>query len=267
MDFLRPDSQNGPGPVVPPVRVCYQLTLIDDRHIEIFVVVEHLHRAGLTDRPWDFQRLLPGNHGTGHLVRIHPVVHLQGQKPQRAEVRPVESRFQTFQGVMGFPAVGRTDVEDKFSLHLPGPRVFQFRLLLNRFPDTLLDGFGHIKELVGPLQGIAQKIAADSLHFQYLFQLVPGQGREKFQVLCRQLMAEIHQPLPQLIPLPLLLFGPGPLPAPHHIGTGLGRHGVDIAQLIGLCHLLQGLGVQPLHPAFQLGGGHGPVALVHISKK
>ena len=94
MDFLRPDSQNSPGPVVAPVGIRHQLAFVDHRNIEVFVIVQHFHRAGLADRPRNLQRLFPRNHGTGDSLCVHAVVNLQGQKAQRPEVSPVKPCFQ-----------------------------------------------------------------------------------------------------------------------------------------------------------------------------
>ena len=84
---------------------------------------------------------------------------------------------------MGLAAVGGADVENKPALHLPCPGVFQLRLLLDGLFYALLDGLGHIEQLVGPLQGVGQEITADALHPQHVLQGVHGQARREFQVL------------------------------------------------------------------------------------
>ncbi len=80
VDFRCTQSQNRLGPGMSPVRIRYQLGLIDNRNVIIFIKIRHLDGGRHNPASILFDTFLAGPHGTGHMVFLHLFKHFQGQQ-------------------------------------------------------------------------------------------------------------------------------------------------------------------------------------------
>ena len=64
--------------------------------------------------------LLAGDQGTGTLRAVQPLILLVGKETERGQIDPVIRPHQLLDRIVGLARIGRSDVEDKFSVHQAG---------------------------------------------------------------------------------------------------------------------------------------------------
>ena len=64
--------------------------------------------------------LLAGDQGTGTLRAVQPLILLVGKETERGQIDPVVRPHQLLDRIVGLARIGRSDVEDKFSVHQAG---------------------------------------------------------------------------------------------------------------------------------------------------
>ena len=123
-------------------RVRDQLRFVDHRGLEMGLAVAKFNRGGDDLGVLHRDGFLPGQHAAGDAGGVDFVVHLQCKQAQGSQISPGDVFLQVFDGIIGFSAVGRADVQDKAALHLPCPLHIAFRRIglenLSDFRSLLL---------------------------------------------------------------------------------------------------------------------------------
>ncbi len=143
MDLFRFHAQYRSRPGMPPVLVGYHLRLVNDDNVIFLFNIQHLDRGGDHAAVFLKNILFPREHAAGYARLHHPLIYFQRKKTQRSQIGTVLRRFQTFQRLIGLPAVGGSHMQDKMPFH--GKRFLKLRLRIHRNHIDDLSPDSHIR--------------------------------------------------------------------------------------------------------------------------
>ena len=123
MDFIGIEAVDGAEPLVAPGRVGDHLGLVDDGDRVMRGVAGELDGGSRMAGALLPDGLLAGQEAAGGSAAVQRVVHFQGQETQGTEIHAAFRLLQGLDGLPGFAAVGRADMQDKAPGHFHGPEA------------------------------------------------------------------------------------------------------------------------------------------------
>ena len=118
--------------------ICHQLCLVDHSDIIIFIKIRHFYGRCHNTASFFLQTFLSGTHRTRHFIFFHLLIHFQCEQTKRSQINTISGQLQTFQGTIGFSAVGRSYVQNKMPVHLTYLREFHLRSGWHQLKDLPL---------------------------------------------------------------------------------------------------------------------------------